>query len=95
MWRSTAEWDDLEEGWINQQFGGIDATQIDKMCQKFAKITIRVTKNLPENPVAEALKDKVKTFQAIVPIVKALRNDALTDVHWGEIKTLLQQDFDL
>ena len=50
---------------------------------------------MPENPVAEALKDKVKTFQAIVPIVKALRNDALTDTHWGEIKTLLQQDFDL
>ena len=45
--------------------------------------------------MAEALKDKVKTFQAIVPIVKALRNDALTDVHWGEIKSLLKQDFDL
>lgn len=37
----------------------------------------------------------MKTFQAIVPIVKALRNDALTETHWAEIKSLLKQDFDL
>lgn len=62
MWRSTAEWDDLEEGWITQQFNSIDAQLIDKSCQKFAKLTIRVEKNLPENPVAQSLKEKVKTF---------------------------------
>ena len=45
--------------------------------------------------MAITLKDKVKTFQAIVPIVKALRNDALTETHWAEIKSLLKQDFDL
>lgn len=45
--------------------------------------------------MAVTLKEKVKTFQAIVPIVKALRNDALTETHWAEIKSLLKQDFDL
>ena len=47
MWRSTAQWDDLEEAWISQQFNSIDAQLIDKSCQKYAKTTIRIEKNLP------------------------------------------------
>ncbi len=32
MWRSTAQWDDLEEAWITQQFNSIDAGSIEKCC---------------------------------------------------------------
>jgi hypothetical protein len=30
-----------------------------------------------------------------MPIVTALRNDKLTEVHWGKIKGLIKKDFDI
>ncbi len=82
MWRSLKEWEELTEGWINTQFGAIAAKEIKDKADAFAKICLRLEKNLEENPIQLKLKDMVDTFKGAMPIVVALRNDNLKDHHW-------------
>ena len=41
---------------------------------------------MPPNPVLDKLKDLVFEFKDTIPVVTALRNSALTDIHWLQIK---------
>lgn len=85
MWRSLKEWESLTNDWVKTQFALIDAPSIEKQAVTFSKVANRVEKNLPENPVAQRLKDLVETFKGTMPIVVALRCPDLKDNHWKEI----------
>jgi dynein heavy chain len=37
----------------------------------------------------------VETFKEAMPIVTALRNDKLLEIHWAQIKNLIKKDFDV
>jgi dynein heavy chain len=41
---------------------------------------------MPPNPVLEKLKTLVFEFKDTVPVVVALRNTALSDIHWKQIQ---------
>jgi len=56
---------------------------------------MRLEKNLEDNPIQRKLKELVDTFKGAMPIVVALRNDALQEHHWKEIKDLINSDFDI
>lgn len=49
MWHSMQEWDELLKGQTCLAFGKIDAVEIQKQCDKYLKIAIRVGKVLPVN----------------------------------------------
>lgn len=61
----------------------------------YAKICLRLEKNLEDNPIQRKLKELVETFKGAMPIVVALRNEALGEHHWKEIKDLINSDFDI
>lgn len=95
MWRSLKEWEELQETWIKTQFGSIQAKDISQKADFYAKICMRLEKNLEDNPIQRKLKELVDTFKGAMPIVVALRNDALQEHHWKEIKDLINSDFDI
>ena len=77
MWRSLKEWEELQEIWIKTQFNNIQAKEISGKADYYAKICLRLEKNLEDNPIQRKLKDMVDTFKGAMPIVVALRNEAL------------------
>ena len=91
MWRSLSEWLDLNEKWYKTKFSEVDAKDIATRAEKFSKNCMRLEKNLEPNPIQERLKSLVNTFKEAMPIVTALRNEKLTERHWDEIKTLINQ----
>lgn len=52
---------------------------------RYSKIVAQSDKGLPSNSVVPILKEKVDTFKKMVPVVIALRNEALKDHHWKQI----------
>lgn len=50
---------------------------------------------MPPNPVLDKLKMLVYEFKDTIPVVIALRNPALTEDHWREIKELIDYEFDI
>mgnify|MGYP006901754435 CR=1 FL=1 len=48
-----------------------------------SQIIGKCTKNMPPNPVLDKLKTLVYEFKDTIPVVVALRNPALTQIHWN------------
>ncbi len=94
MWKSLKEWEELTEMWIKTQFNEINAKDIEGRADQFAKVCLRLEKNLEPNPIQTKLKELVDTFKGAMPIVVSLRNEHLKDHHLKEIKDLIQADFD-
>ena len=57
MWRSLKEWEELQEIWIKTQFNNIQAKEIASKADYYAKICVRLEKNLEDNPIQRRLKD--------------------------------------
>ena len=53
---------------------------------KYTKVCTQCAKGLPHNSVLPLLEDKVIVFKALVPVVVALRNEALKEHHWALIE---------
>jgi hypothetical protein len=51
MWRSLKEWEELTEKWTKTQFNAINAKDIATRADAYAKICMRLEKNLEENPI--------------------------------------------
>ena len=73
----------------------IDAQAIEKEAIKYSKISSRVQKTLPANPISEKLSNLVDKFKGTMPVVVALRCEDLKENHWKEILDLLQEEFDI
>lgn len=59
------------------------------------QIISKCVKNMPPNPVLEKVKTLVYEFKDTIPVVTALRNPALTQAHWRQIKEMIGYDFDI
>lgn len=85
----------MTEEWKCSQFGQIDAPSIAKQAEKYAKICKRVEGAIEPNQIQQKLKFLVEQFEAAMPIVMALRNPDLQDMHWNDIRELIGQDLDI
>ena len=61
---------------------------------KYNKVCAQCEKGLPINTVLPMLKEKVDVFKGLVPVVVALRNDALKEHHWTQIEEVIHQEID-
>ena len=95
MWHSLDEWGTMTEEWKRSNFGQIDAQNIQKLAEKYAKICKRIEGALDPNPIQQKLKHLVEQFEAAMPIVMALRNPDLQEHHWTDIRELIGQDLDI
>ncbi len=89
MWKSTKEWEELQDSWVRQPFKDIDAKGIEAQANNFAKICNKLEKSLEDNEIQRKLKNMVETFRVTMPVVTALRQEALEESHWSEIQELV------
>ena len=85
MWKSLKEWKQLIEEWTETKFTDINVQEIKQKGEYYSKIVAKCTKNMPTNPVLEILKDLINEFKETMPVVVALRNKDLQDIHWNQI----------
>lgn len=91
MWHALDEWAIKTDEWKKTNFGDIDAPNISKQAENYAKICKRLEGALTANPVQARLKFLVEEFEAAMPIVMALRNPDMQDYHYNEINTIVGQ----
>lgn len=95
MWKSLKEWRGLTSEWVQTKFIDINAEEIQKIAETYAKIASRLEKSLPPNAIQEELKDLVDKFKQAMPIVVALRNSNLQESHWQQIRDLINADIQI
>jgi len=89
LWHSLQEWKDLKENYEKQVWKDINDEEIKKNAEHYSKITNRLLRTLPSNPIVDDLKYLVETFKEAMPIVEACRNKNLTQEHWDAINDLI------
>ena len=67
----------------------INDEEIKKNADHYQKITNRLIRVLPSNPIVDELKYLVDTFKEAMPIVEACRNKNLNEDHWTAINDLI------
>lgn len=95
MWHKLADWNVMQAEWMETQFGMIDAEKISNISANYAKIVKRLEGNLDANPILTRLKSLVEQFESAMPIVKALRNEDLQEMHWNDIRDMIGQELNI
>jgi len=94
LWHGIADWGRQVELWTAAPFDELDTDLMQKEVTKYAKVCSQVEKGLPMNSVLPLLKDKVDTFKQLVPVVVAMRNDALKEHHWRSIEEVISNEIE-
>lgn len=89
LWKSLHDWREKKDGYEKQLWNDIDDEDIKTNAEKYQKITNRLIRVLPSNPIADELKFLVEQFKETMPIVEACRNKNLTEEHWDAINDLI------
>ena len=93
MWKSLKEWMQLTEEWTETKFNDINVQEIKQIGEHYNKIVARCSKNMPSNPVLEELKSLIYEFKETMPVVVALRNKDLQELHWKEMVKIIGRNF--
>lgn len=81
--------------WEGASFNDIQDDELQIKSDHFHKLCVKCSKNLPKNPILDELKALVDDFKNTVPIISALRNPALKQVHWNDIFVTIKKKIKL
>lgn len=92
MWRGIDQWEDLSNTWNETPFGVVEVESIQQQVMAYNELALKSLKGLPDSNVPQTWGDQVSTFKNTLPVVVALRNEALQARHHTEITKLIGQD---
>jgi len=97
LWNSIFSWRQNTEIWQVSAFEDVNVEDILEQATQQAKIVLQCERHLPaDSSAVHYLKKLVFEFKETMPIVEALGNNKLKEVHWDEIKEILNiKDFPL
>ena len=94
LWQGLHDWGAQVEGWSTAPFESLDTEEMQKAVTKYNKVCAECEKGLPPNSMLPLLKNKVNVFKSLVPVVVALRNEALKEHHWALIEEAIHVEID-
>ena len=81
--------------WIELPFSLIDIQSISDACTAMSKTVLLCERNMPGSSALQYLKKIVWDFKETMPVVEALYNPLLQDIHYAEIASITgQENFD-
>ena len=89
LWMSLKEWTELVAGWQEVVFDEIDVEEITTLSNEYFLRVTKCENRLPGSSAVAKLSKLVRDFKSTMPIVTALGNKKLLDIHWDEINTVL------
>jgi len=90
LWHAIRDFTNKVRIWEGMIFENINVDEIAAQSEQYQKSVIQCERNLPPDSSAlQFLRKLVTEFKQTMPIVKALGNKYLEQVHWDEIKALL------
>ena len=89
LWETKTQWLKMTDDWCNTPFASIDSEKMVEEIHRFVDKANKVAGGLPDNKVAQDLKERVDHFSTMVPIISDLKNPALKQTHTEQIEQLL------
>ncbi|KAJ8737210.1 hypothetical protein PYW07_000481 [Mythimna separata] len=93
LWKSSKEWMDLYQSWIDAPFNTLDIDEIQTNTINFGKVFNQLDKGIPPNKIVPKCKASIDVIKEKLPVMSYLRNPALKPRHWVKIEEILKARF--
>lgn len=94
IWNIKEEWDEKWNEWKDTKFNQIDSNQMNDEAQDFSDKLKSVDREIRNWGIYDWLKNRIESFLQTMPLIGELRNEAIRDRHWKQLRAEVSQDFD-
>ena len=96
VWNITQEWEGLWNEWKSGKFDDLVTTDMENTSQLLLKRCHKLNRELKDKnwEISEAIKSRIDQFKRTMPLIQDLKNPAMRERHWSEIKTEIQKPFE-
>uniref|UniRef100_H2ZI86 Dynein axonemal heavy chain 2 n=1 Tax=Ciona savignyi TaxID=51511 RepID=H2ZI86_CIOSA len=92
VWDLTKNWETMWDEWKVGQFKDLITTEMEMTAQGLYKKLNKLSRE--EWEIVEFSKHRIEQFKRTMPLITDLKNDAMRERHWNQIKTEVQRPFD-
>lgn len=94
IWNIKEEWDEKWTKWKDTRFDEIDSNEMNDEAQDFSDKLKNVDREIRNWSIYEQLKNNIESFLQTMPLIGELRNEAIRERHWKELKIEVSHEFD-
>ncbi len=94
VWGVKEEWDAEWDAWKEISFYQLNIDEMDDRAVEFQEKIKGFEKEVRQWGVYETLKNKIDQFRTAMPIIADLRDEAMRERHWKELKFEVKEEFD-
>ncbi|KAH0626110.1 hypothetical protein JD844_000881 [Phrynosoma platyrhinos] len=96
VWEITKEWEDHWNEWKNVSFKTLKTEVMENTAFALYRKLNKLSKELKDRnwEIIETSKSKIEQFKRTMPLITDLRNPALRERHWDQVKDLVLRTFD-
>jgi dynein heavy chain len=94
IWGVKQEWDTEWDAWKICSFYDLNIDDMDDRAVEFQEKIKTFDKEVRQWGVFDFLKNKIDQFRAAMPLISDLRDEAMRERHWKELKFEVKEEFD-
>ncbi|GCB75014.1 hypothetical protein scyTo_0020306, partial [Scyliorhinus torazame] len=95
-WEVTKQWEESWAEWKGGKFSSLQTQLMENTAMGYFRKMNKLSQILKDKnwDIVSATKNKVQQFKKTMPLITDLRNPAMRDRHWNNIKDVVQKLFD-
>lgn len=96
IWELTKEWELYWDSWKAGRFTELQTAEMETQSQSVYKKLAKLSRELKDKnwEIVEASRSKVDQFKRTMPLIQDLKNPAMRERHWTQIKNDMQRQFE-
>ncbi|EDV25795.1 uncharacterized protein TRIADDRAFT_23475 [Trichoplax adhaerens] len=96
IWTHTKEWEELWSNWKNEIFMELVTESMEYTSQSLLKKVNKLCRELKDKnwEICDTIRGRIDQFKRTLPLILDLKNPAMRDRHWFQLKNEMQRPFD-
>ncbi|OBS67543.1 hypothetical protein A6R68_03951 [Neotoma lepida] len=96
VWEITRDWEESWNQWKTGCFLTLQTEAMESMAHGLYRRLTRLAKEYKDRnwDIIETTRSKIEQFKRTMPLISDLRNPALRERHWDQVKDEVQREFD-
>uniref|UniRef100_A0A8C0I316 Dynein axonemal heavy chain 2 n=1 Tax=Balaenoptera musculus TaxID=9771 RepID=A0A8C0I316_BALMU len=96
VWEITRDWEENWNQWKTGRFLTLQTEAMETMAHGLFRRLTRLAKEYKDRnwEIIETTRSKIEQFKRTMPLISDLRNPALRERHWDQVRDEVQREFD-
>uniref|UniRef100_A0A2K5ICV1 Dynein axonemal heavy chain 2 n=1 Tax=Colobus angolensis palliatus TaxID=336983 RepID=A0A2K5ICV1_COLAP len=96
VWEITRDWEENWNEWKTGRFLTLQTETMETMAHGLFRRLARLAKEYKDRnwEIVETTRSKIEQFKRTMPLISDLRNPALRERHWDQVRDEIQREFD-